>query len=351
MANVINATSTGNGGLVSTGDDSGILNIQTNETTAITVDASQNVTFNSTGAITLTSGTTAQRPASPVVGMIRYNTSTSYYEVYTSAGWAFLSSTSYDYNIEYLVVAGGAGGGNDIGGGGGAGGYRTASGFTISGGTTYTITVGAGGAAVTNGSNSVFGSITSTAGGAGATLNGAGSAGGSGGGSGGRSGSGGAGNTPSTSPSQGNAGGTGLNNAQFPCGGGGGAGGVGGNASGTIAGSGGVGLQWPASSGTYYAGGGGGSTQSGGTGGAAGLGGGGVGGTSTNSYVGTAGTANTGGGGGAGGYGSSTINGANGGSGIVRIRYTGAQIGSGGSVTTSDGYTIHTFISSGTFTA
>ncbi len=43
MANVINATSTGNGGLVSTGDDSGILNIQTNETTAITVDASQRV--------------------------------------------------------------------------------------------------------------------------------------------------------------------------------------------------------------------------------------------------------------------------------------------------------------------
>lgn len=43
MANVINATSTGNGGLVSTGDDSGILNIQTNETTAITVNASQQV--------------------------------------------------------------------------------------------------------------------------------------------------------------------------------------------------------------------------------------------------------------------------------------------------------------------
>jgi len=43
MANVINATSTGNGGLVSTGDDSGILNIQTNETTAITIDTSQNV--------------------------------------------------------------------------------------------------------------------------------------------------------------------------------------------------------------------------------------------------------------------------------------------------------------------
>jgi hypothetical protein len=48
MANVINATSTGNGGLITTGDDSGILNIQTNETTAITVDASQNVLVGTT---------------------------------------------------------------------------------------------------------------------------------------------------------------------------------------------------------------------------------------------------------------------------------------------------------------
>ena len=45
MPNVINATSTGNGGLITQGDDSGILNIQTNETTAITVDASQRVAF------------------------------------------------------------------------------------------------------------------------------------------------------------------------------------------------------------------------------------------------------------------------------------------------------------------
>jgi hypothetical protein len=45
MASTINGTSTGSGGLISTGDDSGILNIQTNETTAITVDASQAVTI------------------------------------------------------------------------------------------------------------------------------------------------------------------------------------------------------------------------------------------------------------------------------------------------------------------
>ena len=48
MPNVINATSTGNGGLITQGDDSGILNIQTNETTAITVDASQNVGIGTT---------------------------------------------------------------------------------------------------------------------------------------------------------------------------------------------------------------------------------------------------------------------------------------------------------------
>ena len=69
MANVINATSTGNGGLVSTGDDSGILNIQTNETTAITVDTSQNVLIATTNAITgitgvqLTASNTSENPA------------------------------------------------------------------------------------------------------------------------------------------------------------------------------------------------------------------------------------------------------------------------------------------------
>ena len=45
MANVINGTSTGSGGRISSGDDSGILNIQTNETTAMSIDASQSVDF------------------------------------------------------------------------------------------------------------------------------------------------------------------------------------------------------------------------------------------------------------------------------------------------------------------
>ena len=45
MASTINGTSTGSGGLITTGDDSGILNIQTNETTAIAIDDSQRVSF------------------------------------------------------------------------------------------------------------------------------------------------------------------------------------------------------------------------------------------------------------------------------------------------------------------
>jgi hypothetical protein len=40
-----------------------------------------------------------------------------------------------------------------------------------------------------------------------------------------------------------------------------------------------------------------------------------------------------------------------GGSGIVIVRYLGAQRGSGGTVTSSGGYTIHTFTTSGTYTA
>jgi hypothetical protein len=63
----------------------------------------------------------------------------------------------------------------------------------------------------------------------------------------------------------------------------------------------------------------------------------------------TAGTVNTGGGGG--GYGNGSFAGAAGGSGIVIIRYAGAQRGTGGTVTSAGGYTIHTFTSSGTFTA
>lgn len=55
MASSINASTSGAGGLISTADATGILNIQTAGTTAITVSASQNTTF--AGTVTLPTGT------------------------------------------------------------------------------------------------------------------------------------------------------------------------------------------------------------------------------------------------------------------------------------------------------
>src|SRR6056300_228928 len=141
--------------------------------------------------------------------------------------------------VDYIVVAGGGGGGSNSGdtvaaAGGGAGGFReshstpvsgsytasplaTPTGITVSA-TTYPITVGAGGSGGstphvqgTNGSNSVFSTITSAGGGKGTNSNSpsiGSSAGGSGGGGTalGRD-QGGAGNTPPVSPPQGNPGG------------------------------------------------------------------------------------------------------------------------------------------------
>lgn len=109
--------------------------------------------------------------------------------------------------IEYLVVAGGgSGGGNSTtrsGGGGGAGGFKTGS-ISVTPGT-YAVTVGAGGMALTpqtsasdGGGSSIGTLVTTTGGGAGASVSGetavAGRAGGSGGG-GTRGGAGGTGVT------------------------------------------------------------------------------------------------------------------------------------------------------------
>ena len=45
-----------------------------------------------TGAIQLPVGTTAQRPASPSVGMVRYNTTTSHFEGYDGSAWVHLET-------------------------------------------------------------------------------------------------------------------------------------------------------------------------------------------------------------------------------------------------------------------
>ena len=71
-------------------------------------------------ALAVPTGTTAQRPASPAVGDVRYNTTEGEYEAYNGLGWVTWNTLGYSYTVDILVVAGGGGGGDDWGGGGGA---------------------------------------------------------------------------------------------------------------------------------------------------------------------------------------------------------------------------------------
>lgn len=223
-----------------------------------------NTSISDTGFLQLPQGTTAQRPAVPLSGMIRYNTTIQDTEYYDGSSWIRIGDsypeatggTIIDQDIggvpyrihlftntgntnfvvtksgelEYLIVAGGgAGGSGRHAGGGGAGGLL--AGFTTVTPQTYTITVGAGGTAAAsngdgavgngnNGGNSVAFGLTAFGGGRGGGHPGpteAGAAGGSGGGAG-HSGGGGAGTA-----GQGNAG-TGVSN-RSDNGAGGGAGG------------------------------------------------------------------------------------------------------------------------------
>lgn len=307
---------------------------------------------NGTGAMKLPVGSTAQRPTG-APGLIRQNSTTGNPEWWdgTTNNWQQFSQPA-GYSINYLVVAGGGGGGFYLGGGGGAGGMLTGSG-SLSSGTAYTITVGSGGAGSvsgsttgTNGNNSLIsGIVTAVGGGGGGSFNtaAAGASGGSGGGAvygnftnaagtSGQGSAGGQGNAGSSAASGGGGGGASAVGQNAPVGGGG-AGGAGNSSS---------------ISGTSlsYAGGGGGGSNTG-FGGAGGTGGGGAGGVGSGP-AGSNGSTNTGGGAGGG---SSTGNGGSGGSGIVIISYLGSQRGTGGTVTTSGGYTIHTFTSSGTYNA
>jgi hypothetical protein len=277
--------------------------------------------------------------------------------------------------VEVLVVAGGGGGGfgeanylGDAGGGGGAGGVIYNSAYQITNAAAITVTVGSGGVGSqytvngSAGSNSVFGSLTAIGGGLGCNQETNASSinnGGSGGGGGGSCTSG-TKIAGSGTAGQGFNGGISLDNATFFCnvragGGGGGAGGPGLDAAvGGVGGNGGPGNAYSISgTSTYYGGGGGGGGAAGNTTGG-GLGGIGGGGSGSGAYNGSAtltgqhGTANTGGGGGSAGSGVGTA--GNGGSGIVIVRYPGLPAATGGTIAYLNGYTIHTFTTSGTFT-
>ena len=47
----------------------------------------KNTTINDTGYLQVPVGTTAQRPASPSIGMWRFNTTLGYLEVYNGTDW------------------------------------------------------------------------------------------------------------------------------------------------------------------------------------------------------------------------------------------------------------------------
>lgn len=189
----------------------------TTKVTTNVIDMSGN-----TGGLVWAQGTEAQRPGSPVAGDTRLNTTTSRLEFYDGTDWKRLNESTagptVDFLVDFLVLGGGGGSGasgggsrDNLGGAGGAGGLRTSFGSASGGpgagggspaeaktgikiGTSYTVTVGAGGTEGTytgndavpgsNGADSVFSSITSLGGAGGGGRNQAGLNGGCGGGAG-----------------------------------------------------------------------------------------------------------------------------------------------------------------------
>lgn len=147
-------------------------------------------------------GIAAEGTTAKATGGYITSDSTYWYHTFTSSG-TFTPTQSL--TCDYLTVAGGGGSGySSYAGGGGAGGYIYSTGFSASV-TGYTVTVGAGGAAIAsagskgnNGSNSQFGSTTAAVGGGGGGSYGVsssywnGASGGSGGGGSSDTGTGGA---------------------------------------------------------------------------------------------------------------------------------------------------------------
>lgn len=253
------------------------------------------------------------------------------------------------FNADILIVGGGGCGAD---GGGGAGGYLAVSSHSLTSGTTYTATVGAGGTynsySTLQAPISSFDGMIAAGGGQGwDTSNRPNNSGGSSQGSIFTSASSGYLLPPVLN--QGNKGAYGTSGTNAGSGGGGGAGAAGSNAAATSGGAGGNGSTWL--DGNTYCGGGGGGGYGTWTGGAGGTGGGGTG--ASVSTASTAGSANTGGAGGASGGGGRA--GSSGGSGIVIIRYSNtlpdaASTTGSPTYTNTGGYKYYKFTGSGTIT-
>jgi hypothetical protein len=310
--------------------------ISTNDTDNVAID----------NPLQLKSYTTSQRNAlTSSAGDAIYNSTDNEIQYYDGTSWIEARDTKVP--VQYVVIAGGGSGAASpsaygAGGGGGAGGYRSSYASENTGGgkstelkafvetgTSYTVTIGGGGAAATSsgstyvegnrGNDSEFAGIHAEAGGAGGQLayqDSRNRGGGSGGGGGTRNSS----NPPGGlgTVGQGFDGGTGASYAQGYAGaGGGGAGAVGQSTTSSAGGNGGAGVSSSITgSAVGRAGGGGGGRVSSGTNGTASDGGG-----AAADGTATAATQYTGGGGGAGsGVSANGVSGA-GGSGVVILRY------------------------------
>ena len=262
LARTLNESSTGS-----------LLNLSGSATVFVTAAALDlpTITGDTTGSLTLPSGTTAQRPTGSV-GMIRYNTTlfalefwnnnTSAWEAlpaaspfinpttttgqtaYTSAGTFSWTCPAGVFYVNVVAVGGGGGGSSNatFAAGGGGGGLGWINNYAVTPGSSYAVTVGVAGTGGNNasgvsGGNSFFVNTSTVCGFGGSAGNNTGGVGGSGGAC-----------FPST---QGGQGGTGGSNTTTT-GGGGGAGGYTGN--GGVGG----GASTAGSAGTGGAGGGGG---------------------------------------------------------------------------------------------
>lgn len=148
------------------------------------------VDITGTGSVKIPVGTTAQRPSSPLNGMIRFNTTLNEFEIYGNGGWkvlsepflaeggtktisgsnvthTFTSSGSFvvsgQKTVDVTVLGGGGGGGSGFQAwatGGGGGGFARGT-FNLESGT-FPVVVGAGGSGQTLCDNNVSGGAGGT---------------------------------------------------------------------------------------------------------------------------------------------------------------------------------------------
>jgi hypothetical protein len=201
---------------------SGLITLGNNVSVTGTLTVAGRVTVNGTGAMKIPVGTTAERPATPVAGDIRYNSTNEQAEVYSGTEWKAVGGSPFDASggtvtiidgykihtytssglftpaanvegkVEVLVVGGGGGGGSGQFGGGGGGGDVKFAVVTVPKNTPpVSVVVGTGGSAYGgSGTFSMFGIGNITAPGGAGGSGGVGWGGGSGSGIAGGAGSG-----------------------------------------------------------------------------------------------------------------------------------------------------------------